>query len=220
MNLVVKKIGILWLISHFFGVFSSQLTQYYGIPYELQFDDTQLYPKYAILQPNSEKISQHVLNPSRDLNNKYKYKFAPNSEQDKLDLLKLNNNRLKQKELDQDLYYDFYANDKSYKLHQTSEKEENVPHLNFRKLDELKLQPRKAVNYSFLKKSKIKERISETNSSEKTSGNENKRIPRQTQKQRPGFFWTLFRVAFEVCVLLKFITCILFHTIKYSKLFN
>ena len=202
MNLVVNQIRILWLVLNLFGLLQGQPQPFDWIPYELETAQTRSNPGYVILPENSVKFSQNSLNPSRNLHSNYKYESAPNSGQYNQgpNNYNYNNYRPREKELDKDSYYNYYANDKSYNAHKTWEEKENAPQLYFRELDDLKVQPRKSLNNTLPKNpdAVVKSTVNEKIASGKLSQEEITRVPRQTQKQRPGFFWTLFRVAFEV----------------------
>ncbi|XP_033210975.1 uncharacterized protein LOC117169026 isoform X2 [Belonocnema kinseyi] len=198
MNLVVNKIRILWLLLNLFGFLQSQRQEYYWIPYELETAQTKSSPGYVILPENRIKSSQYSSNPSRDFHNNYE--FVPNSGQyiQGLNNYNYNNYHPRKTELNKDSYYNYYANDKSYEARKSWERKENAPQLYFRELDDLKVQPRKTANNTLAKPAAaIKRTANEKIPSRKLSKEEIKRVARQTQKQRPGFFWTLFRVAFE-----------------------
>lgn len=224
MNLVVNKIRILWLLLNLFGFLQSQPQEYYWIPYELETAQTKSSPGYAVLPENSAKSSQYSVNPSRNFYNNYKYEFVPNSGQynQRPNNYNYNNYRPRKTELDKDSYYNYYANDKSYDSRKSWEKQENAPQLYFRELDDLKVQPRKSVNNTLAKKpaAVIKRTANEKIPSRKLSKEEIKRVARQTQKQRPGFFWTLFRVAFEVCFIIHLTNSISYlHFVYFVNIF-
>lgn len=206
MNLVINQIGIIWLASNLLGVLQCEPNEYSWISSKSK---SQSKPGYVVPGENNGKILQSPSIASGNYPNNYRYKIAPNSEHLSQEAARnINNNDYRSSEVGSTtLYYNYYVNDKSYKTHKGWEKEKNAPQLHFRELDDLKVQPRKTVNNSLSMKLNASEHIEARSSlndkislENNISQEEIRRVARQTRKQRPGFLWTLFRVAFEVCV--------------------
>ncbi|XP_051165819.1 putative uncharacterized protein DDB_G0287457 isoform X2 [Leptopilina boulardi] len=206
MNLLINKIGIIWLILIIFGIQQNEANEFLSITNKSKS------PGYMIANENNNnnnnnngKILKNPTIASGNYRNNYRYKITPNSEH-LLNKKARNNNYNDYRspsEAISTLYYNYYVNDKSYKTHKDwRNKEKHAPQLHdFRELDDLKVKSRKTVNNSLSMNRNSSSEYGSLNVDKISSGNnsqeEIRRVARQTRKQRPGILWTLFRVAFE-----------------------
>ncbi|XP_043484229.1 uncharacterized protein LOC122512458 isoform X2 [Leptopilina heterotoma] len=214
MNLVI---GIIWLVLNTLLYRKIVANDILSLNDKLKIERKQ--PGYMISSENNGNFFEKNHPPAGgNYPNNYRYKISVNSEHSKLKARNNNYNDYRPSEaVSSDLYYNYYVNDKSYKTHKDLSKEKNAaPQLNyFRELDNMKVELRKTVNNNSLSMkennseyikagSSLNDKISSSSPSSSLSslGNvlsqeEIRRVARQTQKQRPGILWTLFRVAFE-----------------------
>lgn len=171
-----------WLLLGFFGSKISDCQNLYLIPYGTYYDD------YRI------KSNDHI---KYDVPETY-YQYSPPVDSD------LENNILRKNRLhfppSSPSSYDYVASSQNIlnKKRSPDENDEDNVWLDEEILEKMNVLERMLSNESNEKDFETKNSINDKIISDSIMPEETKRVVRQVRKQRPGFFWTLAKIAFEV----------------------
>lgn len=171
-----------WLLLGLFGSKMSDCQNLYLMPYGTYYDD------YRIESNDRVKY---------DVPETY-YRYSPPVDSD------LENNILKKNRLNfppsNPSSYDYIAPSQDIldNKHRPDEKDENNVWLDEEILEKMNALERMLSDESNEKDFETKNSINDKIISDSIMPEETKRVVRQVRKQRPGFFWTLAKLAFEV----------------------